>query len=56
MSNFPFLLKAAVSDMSVSYWRGLAVLYFSSSVVHKSDFFFYKSHKIPIELFLSVKS
>ena len=25
MSNFPFLLQAAVSYMSVSYWRGLAV-------------------------------
>ena len=26
MSNFPFLLAAAVSYMSVSYWRGLAVV------------------------------
>ena len=25
MSNFPFLLQDAVSYMSVSYWRGLAV-------------------------------
>ena len=25
MNNFPFLLQAAVSYMSVSYWRGLAV-------------------------------
>ena len=25
MSNFPVLLQAAVSYMSVSYWRGLAV-------------------------------
>ena len=26
MSNFPVLLQAAVSYMSVSYWRGLAVV------------------------------
>ena len=25
MSSFPFLLQAAVSYLSVSYWRGLAV-------------------------------
>ena len=28
MSNFPFLLQAAVSYMSVSYWRGPAVAAF----------------------------
>ena len=26
MSNFPILLQAAVSYMSVSYWRGLTVI------------------------------
>ena len=35
MGNFPFLLQAAVSYMSVSYWRGLAVQKTNGEYWHK---------------------
>ena len=39
MNNFPFLLQAAVSYMSVSYWRGLALIKQMTAMIMKVGVF-----------------